>query len=289
MSNIAREQSQDVAHNNHTESAVVPHNEVFRNLSYTEILSGEVPINLMDYISFKLKKQYKVQHGLLTLSYLHAKICAGEQLSNCEVIPQDVFGLQMHFIQNHYIVSCQIPPKIYVIDSLRNAKRISQLLPQLQLQYMALQYGKLPLNDITYCVLHSQGYSVDCGPFAVANAVLLLNNIDPSSVNLHQHRLRAHIFQCLYNGKFVVFPCEDKSTHADVTVGKTATPRTVYGLISSVYERKSTKKSAALKKKHEVKKGCISEDNVNDNRTNAKKVMQWMFHILGFWKTRRLK
>ena len=178
MGNIAREQSQHVAQDNQRESAVVPHNEIFRNLSYTEILSGEVPINLMDYISFKLKKQYRVQHGLLTLSYLHAKICAGERLSNCEVIPQDVFGLQMHFIQNHYIVSCQIPPKIYVIDSLRNSKRISQLLPQLQLQYMALQFGKVPINDITYCVPHSQGYSVDCGPFAVANAVFLLNNID---------------------------------------------------------------------------------------------------------------
>ena len=192
-------------------TSLVPHNEVFSGLNYTDILSGEVPIDLMDYISIKLKTQYQVKHGLSTLSYLYAKVCALEELSNSETIPVGVFGIQMHYIHGHYLMSCQKPPHIYIIDSLRNSAHKTQVLPQLKILYSSVKTGCVQPSDIQYIVPNSQGFSVDCAPFTVANTVTILNHLDLFTVEFDQIQLRPHIFQCLYNGRFSSFPDKEKS------------------------------------------------------------------------------
>ena len=85
-------------------------------------------------------------------------------------------------------------------------QRVTQLMPQLRLSYEAVNDRRVKQSDVRYYVPQSKGSSVDCGPFAVANAVCISNNVEPESVVLHQRHMRLHIFQCLYNNHFVMFP-----------------------------------------------------------------------------------
>ena len=186
--------------------AVVPHQHLYTGVNFTDILAGEAPINVMDLISMRLRTQYRKQHGLLALSYMYAKECAKETLADTEIIPRNVIAVQIHFVNGHYLISCRLPPNIYVIDSLSYKQRVSQLMPQLRLIYEVVNDRRVEQSDVRYYVPQSQGSSVDCGPFAVANAVCILNNVEPASVVLHQRHMRSHIFQCLYNNHFVMFP-----------------------------------------------------------------------------------
>ena len=77
---------------------------------------------------------------------------------------------------------------------------------QLRLSYEVVNDRRVKQSDIRYYVPQSQGSSVDCGPFAVANTVCILNNVESASVVLHQRHMRSHIFKCLYNNLFVMFP-----------------------------------------------------------------------------------
>ena len=115
--------------------AVVPHQHLYSGVNFTVILAGEAPINVMDLISMRLRMQYRKQHGLLALSYVYTKECAKETLADNEIIPRNVIAVQIHFKNGHYLISCQLPPNIYVIDSLPYKQRVSQLMPQLQLIY----------------------------------------------------------------------------------------------------------------------------------------------------------
>ena len=186
--------------------AVVLHQHLYTGVNFTDILVGEAPINIMDLISMRLKTQYRKQHGLLALSYVYAKECAKETLADTEIIPQNVIAVQIHFVNGHYLISCQLPPNIYIIDSLSYKQRVSQLMPQLRLSYEVVNDRRVKQSDVRYYVPQSQGSSVDCGPFAVANAVCILNNVETASVVLRQRHMRSHIFQCLYNNHFVMFP-----------------------------------------------------------------------------------
>ena len=47
----------------------------------------------------------------------------------------------------------------------------------------------------------------DCGLFAIANATLIANGIDPCSVKLIDHLLRAHLTKCFDEGIMTLFPC----------------------------------------------------------------------------------
>ena len=140
------------------------------------------------------------------MEYVYAKECAKETLADTEIIPPNVIAVQIHFVNGHYLISCQLPSNIYVIDSLSYKQRVSQLMPQLRLSYEVVNDRRVKQSDIRYYVPQSQGSSVDCGPFAVANTVCILNNVEPASVVLHQRHMRSHIFQCLYNNHFVMFP-----------------------------------------------------------------------------------
>ena len=183
--------------------AVVPHQHLYTGVNFTDILAGEAPINLVDLISMRLRTQYRKQHAL---SYVYAKHCAKETLAANEIIPRNVIAVQIHFVNGHYLISCQLPPNIYVIDSLLYKQRVSQLMPQLQLIYEVVYDGRVKQSDIRYYVPQSQGSSVDCGPFSVANAVCILSSVEPASVVFHQRHMRSHIFQCLYSNRFVMFP-----------------------------------------------------------------------------------
>lgn len=112
-----------------------PHTEMFNGISFTDVLVGEIPIAIMDLISIRIKAQFKEKFGLFPPSYIYAKICAKEILNENEMITSDIKAVQIHYINGHYLISCQLPPNIYVFDSLKHYQRINELMPQLQLVY----------------------------------------------------------------------------------------------------------------------------------------------------------
>ena len=107
----------------------------------------------------------------------------------------------IHFIDHHYLVSCQSKGKITIYDSLPDISRTSSLKPQLDSIYYNVQ-----IEEIQYCVPQFQGASVDCGLFACANAIMLVNNIDPRTVKLNQPKLRSHLKDILVSGNVSIFP-----------------------------------------------------------------------------------
>lgn len=189
-----------------------PHTEMFHGISYTDVLVGEITIAIMDLISIRIKAQFKEKFGLFPPSYIYAKICAKEILNENEMITSDIKAVQIHYINGHYLISCQLPPNIYVFDSLKHYQRINELMPQLQLVYASVSNQTVKQKDIKYIVLQSQGVSVDCGAFSVANVISLLHNTDPSNIIFHQNQLRSHIFQSLYGHKFLMFPHSVKNS-----------------------------------------------------------------------------
>lgn len=55
-------------------------------------------------------------------------------------------------------------------------------MPQLQLVYQSTMDQTVKESDVRYIVPQSQGISVDCGAFAVANAISVIHNIEPSTI-----------------------------------------------------------------------------------------------------------
>ena len=76
------------------------------------------------------------------------------------------------------------------------------MLPQLKKMYVFVQLG----GTVRYCVPQSQGMLPLCGAFATANALLLLCNKIPTRHNFIRESMRKHLYQCLLNGFFDVFP-----------------------------------------------------------------------------------
>lgn len=128
------------------------------------------------------------------------------------MITSDIKAVQIHYINGHYLISCQLPPNIYVFDSLKHYQRINELMPQLQLMYASVSNQTVKQKDIKYIVPQSQGVSVDCGAFSVANVISLLHNTDPSNIIFNQNKLRSHIFQSLYGHQFLMFPHSVKNS-----------------------------------------------------------------------------
>ena len=118
-----------------------------------------------------------------------------------ERVPANVFCLQLHYCEGHYVLSCIKDKRMYVYDSLYNANRVNQVWDQLSILYTIVTDEQLTASDVIYVCSQSQGISEDCGPFAVANAVTLLLGKTPKEVKMQQNRLRPHIFQCLCHWK----------------------------------------------------------------------------------------
>lgn len=97
-----------------------PDTEMFHCISFTDALVGEIPIAIMDLISIRIKVQFREKFGLFPPSYIYAKICVKDILNENEMITSDIKAVQIHYINGHYLISCQLPPNQYVFDSFWN-------------------------------------------------------------------------------------------------------------------------------------------------------------------------
>ena len=170
----------------------IPSIETFAYIDPNDVLIGELGIDVLDKVSLLigLIPPGTIYYGVQTKS-------VNESLR----VEKDKYHVQIHFIANHYIVSCQAKGKITIYDSLPDTSRISSLKPQLESLYYDVK-----TEDICYCVPQFQGATVDCGLFACANAIMLLKFINPTTVKLDQTKLRSHLKNILTSGTVSLFP-----------------------------------------------------------------------------------
>ena len=146
------------------------------------ISSGCIEIQVLDYYSQLLKAQFEAKYGLLPPSMLYHEQISQQIPTNCHHVPVDADAVQIHYLQDHYVVSAKYKNSITVYDSLRNSCRIQDLQQQL-----INMYGNISSMDINYVVSQSQGSTLDCGVFAAANIVTLMHGRNPTNVFLNQH------------------------------------------------------------------------------------------------------
>ena len=116
---------------------------------------------------------------------------------------------QIHYIDNHYVVSHYDGKKITVYDSLRNFTRVDRLNCQLRKTYLFFFRNESYVHDVVYKVPQTQTNSTDCGLYAIAFATLLKSGISPCGVDLDRDQLRLHLLHCLKDGKLTFFPVSE--------------------------------------------------------------------------------
>ncbi|XP_078310197.1 uncharacterized protein LOC144618313 [Crassostrea virginica] len=104
----------------------------------------------------------------------------------------------------HWVTSIKLDGQIYVMDSLSNGK----ISPSLQIQ-LASMYGS-DYHQLTVRIpqIQQQTNSVDCGLFAIANAVQFCFSLYQGSdlLKFDEPFLRHHLLHCLEKGAFSPFP-----------------------------------------------------------------------------------
>ena len=161
--------------------AIVDRNEILSN--------REISIQCLDDFSTLL--------NILTPSQLYYSTLTHSGLPAEHRIQAHSNAVQIHFINNHYVVSAQTNGVITVYDSIPSSNRVNELLEQLKILYETVQNYQNPVNQIRYIIPQCQGATSDCGVFACANAQLLQSEIDPCTVVLDQSNLRNHVYTCL--------------------------------------------------------------------------------------------
>lgn len=189
-------------HKTTSEESPVLHDESFHGLSVDNVLSGEMDVQMMDFISQVLKTQFKSHFecldGLLPPSYLYGLEKYDREHSK---ISNQNFAVQIHIIPGHYMVSTQVNGRLCVYDSLYNICHLNALKPQLR-----LLYDTDVINNVIYTCPQSQGCSNLCGFFAIANVFNLLCGKNLEKITLDVQHMRTHVRNCLLSGKFESFP-----------------------------------------------------------------------------------
>ena len=108
-------------------------------------------------------------------------------------------GRQAHWI---LVSTINAPPStVYVYDSINQDVPVDSIPQICNLMNVSSDY----LNVIVKPV-QIQSNSVDCGLFALANALTLLNDSDPTKVVYHEEKMRSHFISCILNRDFSNFP-----------------------------------------------------------------------------------
>lgn len=110
------------------------HEYSFHNVQPNDVLHGELHIQTMDYITQTLKVQFNCQFGMLPPSFVY-QLHRSNSVGNFQKIPWEKDAVQIHFIQNHFIVSAQLNKQIHLYDSLLNRSHVEAVKGQLQLIY----------------------------------------------------------------------------------------------------------------------------------------------------------
>jgi hypothetical protein len=77
----------------------------------------------MDYFSALLKAQFGQIHGLIPPSVIYQQELLNEQPYEQQLVPEDKDAIQIHFLNDHYVVSSKSDQTITIIDSLRTVQK----------------------------------------------------------------------------------------------------------------------------------------------------------------------
>lgn len=141
---------------------------------------------------------------MLPPSYLHYFVTSGQDIPL--KFPKTVSAIQMHCCGGHYFLSSQKHRIVTVYDSLPSLQHLREVIKQLTLPYENFD----PIH-LQYTMAQHQGSTNVCGMFVVANAVFILNDIDPAKHTIVQNEMRTHFHRCLINSEIQVFPTTDFS------------------------------------------------------------------------------
>ena len=105
----------------------IPSIETFAYIDPNDVLSGELSLDVLD--------KFSLLAGLIPPGTLYYGVQTNS-VNEIMRVPKDRYHVQIHFIFNHYLVSCQSTGKIFIYDSLPNNSRISSLKSQLESVYV---------------------------------------------------------------------------------------------------------------------------------------------------------
>ena len=110
--------------------------------------------------------------------------------------------IQIHYCQNHWVVSHFTQGEVFVYDSLNPTTISDELKEQLQLLY-GKKSAALPVNLVQ---VHKQSNLIDCGLHAIANATALAFGEAPGENCYDEGEMRPHLMTCFEAEMLTPFP-----------------------------------------------------------------------------------
>ena len=150
---------------------------------------------IIDLGQAMLKKQHPHIGGLQS-------VVLGEKLAF--TLQTEEFVQVLNINNNHWIVISTIGCKqatVNVYDSLHG--RLPSHAKCVIADLLRSQEAEITIN---YMDVQWQSNGYDCGLFALANAAMLCNVMNPTKFTLDQGQMRKHLANCLETGRFTVFP-----------------------------------------------------------------------------------
>lgn len=179
------------------ETGVTPHiTHTLTETDLKELCDGNILISdaIINSAQKKLKLQYSHIHGFSNVVHLLTAA-----ISSCD---DNEFGLnEGKFVQilfngiNHWVCLSNVfssESEVFMYDSIRNANSFTN--PCIRKQVAFCIKGNVEIINIP---VQAQIGGMDCGAFAIANAVSLCCNINPDSKSYNQSMMRNHLHSCL--------------------------------------------------------------------------------------------
>ena len=142
-----------------------------------------------------LKKQFPKLCGLLATAKKQAMVDAKQN------------SIQFHHDgNNHWLLSSNISGKVLVYDSIY--RKPSKDTEKQLCQFYKRHVKNLKL-EVEYPLVQRQIGGFDCDLFAIAFAVDLATDHDPTKIFYDQNEMRSHLLDSFYDGKLTVFPRSD--------------------------------------------------------------------------------
>lgn len=122
-------------------------------------------------------------------------------------VPAATDVIQIHHVGQHWLVSAAVKNQVQVYDSLLPGSCTPLPLRQeLAAVYRRFCRGPDGTIDVQIKCTQREQRAVDCGLFAIANAVSLASGINPADIQYNQNVMRSHLHTCLTKRKLKMFP-----------------------------------------------------------------------------------
>ncbi|XP_069811948.1 uncharacterized protein [Dendropsophus ebraccatus] len=114
--------------------------------------------------------------------------------------------IQIHHVGAHWLVSHRLRKDVTIYDSMAVTTFSDSLKKQIIKLYKPLFDGENEVLKVKSICCQKQKGASDCGLFAIANALALLEGINLKKIQFIQADMRPHLVSCLEKGQLVMFP-----------------------------------------------------------------------------------